>query len=703
MTIVLLLRGAVTTPRVVDSGTSIESASLLLASPKVGTDTGTGTDSASVTTPVSGTEVLPKISLQVSFDAPGGPIYRESVTTAPATVYYRLNEASGPVIDTMGNVNLAVVGGVTRSQTTMVSGESADKCYDFNGTTGYLRGVDNAVLDADEITIEALVSPDSIVGTRSIMQRITSVEASADIWGLRIIDGKLNLFVYGSVEEVIDDTSEFHPVLPTVTQYTYWSTKLLSVGTQYHIMCTIREHQIEFYVDGVMVDFVPKSWTQMNKGVTPPPAGSPEGTLPTTLATELIVGAGSLVGGVFTEFFDGRIDEPAVYEFPLPQEAALYHQIVRTAPTSYSWTTISSDSNSQVKEFSTKSGRQDIFRDTETGVFTGIMENQDRSFDPSYTGSPYYPNLRPALPLRCVASKDGISYDLFRGDVEDWPQNWQGRVNEVPLSALDAFDVLAGAKIFVTRGVELTGSRIHAILDAAAWPRELRDIDAGSTYVQAWNNVDGDAKTLLNQIVLAESGHHYIDGRGFVVFRSRTTRFATPVSVTFSNRPVGAELPISDAQVVQEKDQIYNDVRITITDREEHVAQSPQSVLQNRLRTLALELPLENNTEGDMKANWLLQLYKDPFKRIKEVLIEPQMNPQMWQHALGRRIGDRIRFKVYPPGPGTFTQLEAHIEYIEHKMVVGRWSTKWILSPADVNQYWILGTSTLGVDTKLAY
>lgn len=697
MTVVLLFKGLASAPGVTDSGTGTDNASLLLGVPITVTDKGTGVDSSSLVVPAPGTEVLPRLTLQVSFDAPAGPHYNESVVTAPATVYYRLNEASGPVVDSVGNTNLTAVGGVTRNQTTMVSGDSADKCYDFNGTTGYLRGVDNGILDADEVSIEALISMDSIAGTRTIMRRITSFEADPDIWALRVIDGKLNLIVYGSVEK----SNLHHP--PTATLYTYWSTKLLAVGTQYHIMVILRANQIEFYVDGLLVDFVPKSWLVMNKRTTPPVDTAPEGTPATVVPTELIVGAGALVGGAFTEFFDGRIDEPAVYAFALPAEAAPYHKEALTIPVSYTWTTISSDTNSQLKELSTKSGRQDIFREIETGMFTGILENQDRAFDPSYSGSPYYPNLRPTIPLRCIASKDGISYNLFRGDVEDWPQDWKGRVNEVPVTALDAFDVLSSAHISVTAPVELTGGRIHAILDAAAWPRELRDIDAGSSLVQAWDHEANDAKTLLEKIVLAESGHLYIDGRGYVVFRSRVTRFSTPVAVTFSNVPTGGELPLSDAQVVEDKSQIYNDVRITITGRDVHVAQSAKSVSQNRLRSLELDLPLEDNTEGDIKANWLLQLYKDPFKRIKEVTIEPQMNTLMWQHALGRVIGDRVRFKIYPPGPGTFTQLEAHIEYISHRQVVGRWSTSWVLSPADVNKYWILGTSTLGVDTKLAY
>lgn len=690
MTIVLLFKGDATKPFVLDLATGTDSAVILNTQQfKSTSDQAIGNDVSSLVVPAppAGTEILPKLTLQISHDAPAGPIYKEAVTTAPAEVYYRLNETSGPAIDSAGNTNLTVVGGVTRNQATMVSGEASDRSYDFNGTTGYLRGVDNAALDGNEVTLEVLIRPDSVTGVYSIMRRITTVEADIDIWGLRIIDGRLNLFVT-DINDIV---------------YRYWSTRLLAINTEYHVMCTMRENQIEFYVDGLLSDFIPKSWVEMKKSRIPVPEGSPEGTLPTFLSTELIIGAGPLAGGVLTEFFDGRIDEPAVFTFALPTEAAAYHHMARTAPTSYTWTTISTDTNSQVKDFSVKVGRPDIFRETETGLLTAILENQDRAFDPSYSGSPFYPNLRPAMPLRCIATKDGVSYDLFRGDIEDWPQDWQGRQNEVPLNALDALSVLASASVVVTSAVELTGARIHAILDAAAWPRELRDIDTGSSYVQAWEDESGKAKDLISQVVLAESGHMYVDGRGFVVFRSRVSRFNSAVAVTFSNVPSGGELPLSDAEVVEDKDQIYNDVRITVAGRDTHVAQDPASVLEHRKRSLELTMPLEDNTEGFIKAHWLLQLYKEPFTRIREVVIEPQLNTLMWQHALGRKIGDRVRFKIYPPGPGSFLQLEAHIEHIAHRQIVGRWTTVWTLSPADINQYWILGTSVLGVDTKLAY
>src|SRR5262245_51898695 len=124
MSLILLLRGAVTSPGVVDSGTaSVESATLILGIPVAVSDIIRGADNSSLQVPVPAAEVLPKLTLEVSFDAQSGPIYREAVVTAPAKVYYRLNELSGPAIDRMGNVNLSVVGSVTRGVTTMVPGE----------------------------------------------------------------------------------------------------------------------------------------------------------------------------------------------------------------------------------------------------------------------------------------------------------------------------------------------------------------------------------------------------------------------------------------------------------------------------------------------------------------------------------------------------------------------------------------------------
>jgi hypothetical protein len=59
---------------------------------------------------------------------------------------------------------------------------------------------------------------------------------------------------------------------------------------------------------------------------------------------------------------------------------------------------------------------------------------------------------------------------------------------------------------------------------------------------------------------------------------------------------------------------------------------------------------------------------------------------------------------------GPITSVESHIEGIEDDIVTrdGRWSweTRWALSPAETQAYWILGDATnslLGQTTVLGY
>src|SRR5262245_51421555 len=102
MSLLILYKGAVSAPFVSDSGSGTDTASAITGNFKVVSDQGISSDASSVVVPAPGVEILPQIALQLSFDAPAGPVYRESVTLAPAKVYYRLQEASGPVVDTMG-------------------------------------------------------------------------------------------------------------------------------------------------------------------------------------------------------------------------------------------------------------------------------------------------------------------------------------------------------------------------------------------------------------------------------------------------------------------------------------------------------------------------------------------------------------------------------------------------------------------------
>lgn len=376
------------------------------------------------------------------------------------------------------------------------------------------------------------------------------------------------------------------------------------------------------------------------------------------------------------------------------------------------WTNVSSDATGRQLEFSVKSGRQDELKDVEVGVLTCTLRNQDRRFDPSYSLSPYYPNVLPVKQARLRAIYSATTYDLFRGDIEQWPQVWEQRTNTASISALDALDPLSDAEISLDRPAETTGARLGAVLDAAGWPAGQRSIDAGQTTLQAVTAWSGSALELLRQIVFDEDGYIYVDGTGAIVFLNRHKRLQSPYNVpqvTLSNRPSGAELPFADVDVQQDKDFIKNYIQLTqdtsniVTVRSDATSQAAY-----RLRTLKKDTYIQSVNDIASKCEWLLGRLKDPIVRARSVVIEPQSNDSLWAHALGRKIGDLITVKVYPPQTGTeeAETFNCHIEYIEHRYVVGRWQTKWYLSPGSVNSYWLLGDSSLGVlgsTTRLAY
>lgn len=386
------------------------------------------------------------------------------------------------------------------------------------------------------------------------------------------------------------------------------------------------------------------------------------------------------------------------------------------------YTVVSSESAGRQLEFSAKRGRQDELQGMQTGTLVTALFNQDRALDPAYSLSPYFPQVLPVKQVRLKAAKGSTVYPLFVGDIEQWPQQQQSRLNKAVIQANDGFDALNQVQVTIERPFEYSGQRIAAILDAAAWPSSQRDLDTGQTLLHA-NTYTGTALELIRNVVADEDGYFFISGNGAARFIERHARFKPPYTtpyLTLSNRPTGAELPLSDADYQVDKDFIKNEVVVkiqTVADSEgaplveelEFSVRDEDSQRQYRPRTLTYDnssIAVEN--EAQTKVEYHLDRLKDPIVRVKSVTIEPQMNNALWEHALGREVGDRIAVEIFPVQTGTeeVVYFEGIIEYVEHRYVVGRWTTIWYLSPADVNDYWILGDTELGeldVTTKLGF
>lgn len=387
------------------------------------------------------------------------------------------------------------------------------------------------------------------------------------------------------------------------------------------------------------------------------------------------------------------------------------------------YTVVSSDTSGKQIEFKTKRGRQDELKSPETGTMMTVLYNQLRQFDPAYTLSPYFPNILPVKSCRLKAIRGNTTYYLFVGDIEQWPQKQDNRLNTAVLQANDGFDPLSQIEISVFRPDELPGARINAFLDAALWPVSQRQIAAGETMLHQ-GQYEGTALELIRKVVADEDGYFFMAGNGKATFIERHARFQPPYTtplVTLSNRPNGTtKLAFADADYQVDKDFIKNEVTakvsaivdatgVTLVDDKEFSVSDAPSKTQFRPRSLTYdESSILDDNEAQTKVEYHLDRLKDPHVRVKSVTIEPQQDTNLWAHALGREIGDRIAVEIWPAQKGTeeVVTFEGIIEYVEHTYVVGRWTTVWYLSPADMNDYWILGDSVLGVldtSTRLGF
>lgn len=392
------------------------------------------------------------------------------------------------------------------------------------------------------------------------------------------------------------------------------------------------------------------------------------------------------------------------------------------------WTDVSG----YVRKVSIRRGRQDELGRVEAGTLNLTLDNRDRRFDPEYTTGPYYSNLLPIRRVRVQATFGGVTYDLFTGYIEGWPQSWaDGGVDAVvELQASDGFKVLAMKKLTESYAAQSVDARVSAILDDAGWtngtgwvlgsatqsqlgettivgPVGDRALDASISNVQAVDLSDQPALEHLQEVVEAEHGLFFVNASGVAVFHNRRWRIGnTWAYATFGD--VAGELPYLNIKISHDDTEIWNEIKVTPADGTTQTATDATSQTKYFTRTLSKDnLPLSaSDSEILSLAEWLLNTYKEPKLRVVEMEMNGALDDALWPHLLGRDIDDRILVHRLPRAGGNTIEQLSHIEGIQHDFVPGEFKTRWSLSPADATGYWqlgISGASELGDTTVLGY
>lgn len=111
-------------------------------------------------------------------------------------------------------------------------------------------------------------------------------------------------------------------------------------------------------------------------------------------------------------------------------------------------TPVWSDISDRMLGFTVNRGRQRELDRFVAGRLSLTLNNEDRAFDPTYTASPYYPNVVPMRRIKIQATAGGVTYDVFTGYVDSWNQQYQHPQSATcTVEATDAFKVLQNLEL----------------------------------------------------------------------------------------------------------------------------------------------------------------------------------------------------------------------------------------------------------------
>lgn len=372
-----------------------------------------------------------------------------------------------------------------------------------------------------------------------------------------------------------------------------------------------------------------------------------------------------------------------------------------------------------VRHLSYQRGRQNEITRMETGTGRLILSDPNSDFDAGNTAGLHYPDVKPMVAVRALATIAGTNYPLFQHFAERWPRTVRvrGTYTEREVSTVDGFEWLARAGLASdVHAEQVTGARITTVLDNIGWSSALRDLDTGQATHAAVTFAAGDTtKALAHLLDIAESenGLLFIDAQGRVAFVERHALVKTPYTVsqvTFRDDLAGGGgYPFVDSLPSFDLDNTFNDWTGTRTGGTPQTASDATSQTDYGLRSDQFTSTVTADGDVLSQAQWKLAQFKDPLNRLESITVMPGDDTAFWEAVLGLEIGDRITVRELPPGFSTVQSKDYVIQRIEAIFPIGPVSGASFtfgLWPAVTTAFWSAGdasNSLAGTSTRAAY
>lgn len=365
-----------------------------------------------------------------------------------------------------------------------------------------------------------------------------------------------------------------------------------------------------------------------------------------------------------------------------------------------------------VRAVSISRGRSRELDRYSTGQASIVLDNRDRTFDPTSVASPYIGQIRPRKAFEVIT--DGAHRIV--GNVQDWQFTFDVSGDATAtIVGVDGFGVLARQTLdSLAVGTATTSARVDTILSAAgvSWPAGLRDIESGGVSLIA-GTADGNALQYLQAIETAEDGAFFMSRDGLATWRNRDTSYTdTAYDAAVSYDAAGTAYayplptPTTDLVFTDEADDgsgtycdymtlgmelgtdlLYNQVTVTRGTAAAITVDDNESQAAYGVATLSVDGgQLVDDAAGTALANHLLAKYREPVVRFTDVAVELAGLPSaVVSRVLALDLDDVVTIRFRPAYTGSRVEKVAIVEGVTEDIRADRHRVTFRLSGAPGN------------------
>lgn len=361
--------------------------------------------------------------------------------------------------------------------------------------------------------------------------------------------------------------------------------------------------------------------------------------------------------------------------------------------------TVQVDVTDHVASITINRGRERELDEYATGTATIVFNDDDRTFDPAYSGSPYAGQITPMR--RIVIAWHG--YYLFTGWVDSWSVTYEpgDHLSRVTASCVDGFAILASQEldeIAPSFTGDTSGQRINRVLDLAevTYPAS-RLIDTGLSTLG--NTTYGtNALAYLQACTRAEAGYLFVSADGSLTFRNRNATLNTGSNVVFSdNRADG--LPYMEITQHSSSDLLYT--RVTGESETTGTAQSATNTTaaaEFLIRTLALgSLFVVNDAQALNLIRYYLSRFGSTELRFGGITVNLEaLSAERVGTILDLDLTDLVHVQRSPLTVGAMIDRLSIIDGVTHQIGRAKWTVGLALANANTRTVFKLNDPVFG-------